>query len=190
MKIEDVMTRRVVACRADSDLAHVARLMWENDCGVVPVVDAEDRVIGMLSDRDALMSAFFQGQSLRDLRAGACMAREVVGCRPGDSLDDAARLMATKRVRRLPVTDEEGRLLGMLSLGDLAAFSPVVERKKDRTLLGEAARKALEGVCARPLPSEPAALEPEELAPAPRRARPGKSGAGKPARARRGARRS
>jgi CBS domain-containing protein len=52
MKIEDVMTRRVVAARADTDLSHVARLMWDNDCGSVPVVDAEDKVVGILTDRD------------------------------------------------------------------------------------------------------------------------------------------
>ena len=90
MKIEDVMTRRVVAARADTDLAHVARLMWENDCGSVPVVDAEDKVVGMVTDRDACMGAYFNGRSLRELRAAGCMASEMTTCRPEDRCIGAA----------------------------------------------------------------------------------------------------
>src|ERR1700752_1002604 len=112
MKTEDVMTRRVVAARADTDLAHVARLMWENDCGAVPVVDAEDKVVGILTDRDVCMSAHFQGRALNELRAGACMASEVVTCRTSDDLATIARLMGVRKVRRLPVADEQERALG------------------------------------------------------------------------------
>src|SRR5688572_14331171 len=105
MKIEDVMTRRVVAARADTDLAHVARLMWENDCGSVPVVDAEDKVVGMVTDRDACMGAYFNGRSLRDLRAAGCMASEMTTCRPQDRVTEIVEIMGARRVRRIPVTD-------------------------------------------------------------------------------------
>src|SRR5262245_37030926 len=106
LKIEDVMTRRVVAARADTDLSHVARLMWDNDCGCVPVVGAEGKVVGVLTDRDLCMSANFSGKPLRELRAASCMASEIASCRPGDAPLAAAKLMSARRVRRILVTDE------------------------------------------------------------------------------------
>jgi CBS-domain-containing membrane protein len=164
MKIEDVMTRRVVAARSDTDLSHVARLMWDNDCGSVPVVDAEDKVVGMLTDRDLCMSANFSGKPLRELRASGCMASEIVTCRASDALGAVAKLMGVKKVRRVPVTDDGGRLIGLVSVGDLvraAAAAPA----KDRKTLHAALLDALTAICARPAT--------KEIAPAP----PAKKGA-------------
>ena len=148
MKAEDVMTRRVVACRADTELAHAARLMWDNDCGAIPVVDSDDHVVGILTDRDACMSAYFQGRSLRDLRASTCMASQVVTCRPADSAVDVARLMAEHRVRRIPVTDDSGRLIGIVSLGDLLGAAARAGGKKKK-LIQEAAIESLTRICER-----------------------------------------
>src|SRR5262245_28720058 len=119
MKIEELMTRRVVAARADTDLAHVARLMWDNDCGCVPVVDAEDKVVGIVTDRDVCMSAYFGGRELRELRASGCMASELLTCRPGEPAANVVRRMGERKVRRALVTDEQGHLVGLVSLGDL-----------------------------------------------------------------------
>src|SRR5262245_56601503 len=134
MKIEDVMTRRVVAARADTDLSHVARLMWENDCGAVPVVDAEDRVVGIVTDRDISMSAHFQGRCLRDLRAAICMASEVATCRPTDAPLAVAKLMGEKKIRRVPVTDDSGRLVGLVSMGDLFGAAARASGKEKKPL--------------------------------------------------------
>jgi len=150
MKTEDVMTRRVVACRADTDLAHVARLMWENDCGAVPVVDAEDRVVGILTDRDLSMTAHFQGRALRELKAEACMAREVATSRPDAPVAELIELMAERRVRRIPITDEGGRLLGLVSLGDLFGAAEHAGDKK-RKLLHAALIDALARISAHPV---------------------------------------
>lgn len=158
MKIEDVMTRRVVAARADTDLNHVARLMWDNDCGSVPVVDAEDKLVGIVTDRDVCMSANFSGRALRELRAAGCMAGTVVTCMASDSPQGVARLMGAKRIRRVPVVDEGGRLIGLVSVGDLvcaAANAPAKERKAIQAALVE----ALTAICARSAR--------EEVAPAP-----------------------
>jgi CBS domain-containing protein len=169
MKIENVMTRRVVAARADTSLAHVARLMWDNDCGSVPVVDAEDKLVGILTDRDLCMNAQFSGRALQELLAAGCMASEVVACRPEESAVDAARRMGAKKVRRLPVTDGEGRLVGLVSVGDLltaAARAKGAERKALQTALLE----ALTAITARP--------ERDEVAPVPPPKKPGKKAAG------------
>jgi CBS domain-containing protein len=175
MKIENVMTRRIVAARADTDLAHVARLMWDNDCGSVPVVDAEDKVVGILTDRDACMHAGHQGKALRELRAAACMASEVLTCRPGESALEVAKRMGARKVRRVPVTDEAGRLVGLVSVGDLlcaaAAMGP-----KDRKALHAALLGALTAICARPSREEVAPAVPAKkrgAAPAAKSARTG-----------------
>jgi len=149
MKIEDVMTRRVVAARADTELAHVARLMWDNDCGAVPVVDAEDKVVGIVTDRDVCMAANFSGRALRELRAAGCMASELVTCRASDAVPAVARVMGEKRIRRVPVTDPAGRLIGLVSVGDLlnaAARAPAKEKKEIHAALVV----ALSAICARP----------------------------------------
>jgi CBS domain-containing protein len=147
MKAEDVMTRRVVACRADSDLSQAARLMWENDCGSIPVVDADDRLVGILTDRDACMSAYFQGRSLRELPAAGCMAREVASCQSSDSVLDVVRLMAERRVRRIPVTDGEGHLVGIVGWSDLLGAAEKAGDKK-RKQLEEALLVALASISA------------------------------------------
>src|SRR5262245_57327275 len=148
MKIEDVMTRRVVAARADTELSHVARLMWDNDCGAVPVVDAEDRVVGILTDRDVCMAANFGGRALRELRAAGCMAAEVVACRASEPAVAVARRMGERKVRRVVVTDEAGRLVGIVSIGDLLGAA-ARGAAKDKKHVHAALLEALTAICAR-----------------------------------------
>jgi len=178
MKTEDVMTRRVVACRADTDLAHVARLMWENDCGSVPVVDAEDRVVGLVTDRDLCMSAHFQGRALRELRAATCMAAELVTCKPSEPALAVAKRMGEKRVRRIPVCDGEGRLLGLVSVGDLYGAAARAGAKEKKALHAALAT-ALTEICARP---QPVAEEVAPALPSKRAARPARTKARRSAR--------
>jgi CBS domain-containing protein len=180
MKIEDVMTRRVVAARADTDLSHVARLMWDNDCGTVPVVDAEDRVVGILTDRDLSMSANFSGKALRELRAASCMASEIESARPSETLMSVAERMGARRVRRIPVTDDGGRLVGIVSVGDLLAAAARAGAKERKELHG-ALLTALTLICARPAPEQvPPALPSKKKARASAKgARPTKSSAKK-----------
>lgn len=149
MKIEDVMTRRVVAARADTDLSHIARLMWDNDCGAVPVVDAEDKVVGILTDRDVCMGANFSGRALRELKAASTMASDLATCLPGDSVTAVAKLMGAKKVRRVPVTDESGRLVGLVSVGDLLGAAARAKSKEKKELQA-ALLMALTAICERP----------------------------------------
>lgn len=159
MKIEDVMTRRVVAARADTDLAHVARLMWDNDCGAVPVVDAEDKVVGILTDRDVCMGAHFGGKALRELRAASCMAGEVATCRASESATAVAKRMGEKKVRRVPVTDDAGHLVGLVSIGDLLNAAARASSKERKDIHG-ALVAALGIICERPAPEEVAPIVP------------------------------
>ena len=94
--------------------------MWERDCGCVPVVDRDNAVVGMLTDRDICMGAYTQGRSLHLIRVQDVMASPVVSCASDDDLATAEKLMRENRVRRLAVCDANGKLAGVISLSDIA----------------------------------------------------------------------
>ncbi|HET8947457.1 MAG TPA: CBS domain-containing protein [Candidatus Polarisedimenticolia bacterium] len=127
MRIGDIMTRPVAVCRPEDTLEEAARLMWECDCGFVPVVDEQNRVAGTVTDRDICMAAYTKGKALRDLRVAETMAREVFWSREEDDIEQAERMMADKQVRRLPVLDRDHRPVGVVSLGDLARLAARVK---------------------------------------------------------------
>jgi CBS domain-containing protein len=123
MRIDQLMSRNVQFCTPDDTLDRAAYLMWSNDCGSIPVcagTDGSQRVVGMLTDRDICMAAMFQGKPLRELRASDAMSRELRSCRPSDQPADVERLMREQQIRRVPVTDSDGSLVGIVSLADLA----------------------------------------------------------------------
>lgn len=114
------MTRDVRACSPDDSMAEAAQIMWENDCGCVVVVDDDHHVVGIITDRDLAMAAHLQGVALRDTRVSSAMARDVKVCSPRDTPAMAQAIMQQYRVRRLPVVDDQRKLIGIISLGDLA----------------------------------------------------------------------
>jgi CBS domain-containing protein len=120
MKVHELMSHPVHTCRAEDSLETAARLLWENDCGIVPVVDHDGRAQAAITDRDICMGAYTRGQRLADLRVGDSMSRSLVSCRFDEDVAVAASRMAEHAVRRLPVLDGDGRIRGVLSLSDLA----------------------------------------------------------------------
>jgi CBS domain-containing protein len=105
-------------CSAEETLDQAAKLMWESDCGAVPVVEADGSVIGIITDRDVCMAAHTRRAALWSISIGSTMSTNVQVCSPSDSLGDALRAMAFARVRRLPVVDD-GKLVGLVSLADI-----------------------------------------------------------------------
>jgi CBS domain-containing protein len=125
MQVEDVMTKEVRCCSPDDSLEYAAQLMWEHDCGCLPVCggssgDTAYRTIGVVTDRDICMCALFQHKPLSELHVRDAMATRVLACQPGDSLEHAERMMRDEQIRRLPVVNGDGNLLGLISLADLA----------------------------------------------------------------------
>ena len=122
MRVEQLMARPVQSCRAEDTLARAAQLMWDHDCGSLPVCGGNGvtRVVGVITDRDICMCALFQNKPLQELRVSEAMAKQVQLCRSGDSLADAEKTMREARIRRLPVVNDEDALVGMISLADLA----------------------------------------------------------------------
>jgi CBS domain-containing protein len=120
MLVKDIMTAEVQSCRAGDSLQLAAKLMWDGDCGCVPVIDEDRRVIGIITDRDICMAAFTQGVPLSESRVESAMAHTVSCVRADDSPAIAEAVMQRLQVRRLPVVDRAGILVGVLSLADLA----------------------------------------------------------------------
>ncbi|HET9831076.1 MAG TPA: CBS domain-containing protein [Vicinamibacterales bacterium] len=120
MKIEAVMTRNVRTCRPESTLAEVVRDMWEADCGVLPVVGTDGRVVGMITDRDICIALATQGRTA-DRIAVREVARHlhVCTCLASDVTTTALKMMQEHQVHRLPVVDDEGHLQGIVSLNDI-----------------------------------------------------------------------
>jgi len=122
VRVEQLMTREVKVCSEADTLNRAAQLMWESDCGCIPVIstNGDGGVIGVVTDRDIAMAAYTQGKSLSAIPVSTVMAREVIACHASDGISQAEALMRDYEVRRLPVLDQDEHLVGMLSINDLA----------------------------------------------------------------------
>jgi CBS domain-containing protein len=122
MYVSEIMTRKVASCADTDTLADAARLMSEADCGLIPVVmqATSDRLIGVVTDRDICMAAYRIGKPLGEIRVRDAMTTAVRTCSADSSASEAEYVMRDARVRRLPVVDERGALIGIVSLADLA----------------------------------------------------------------------
>jgi CBS domain-containing protein len=120
MKIQDLMTTDARTCRASDNLSSAAQAMWEGDLGWLPVVEADGRLVGVITDRDIAMAAHLRGSPPWALAVGDAMAKVVYSVSAGDRLRDASRVMAEHQLRRLPVLDRDGRLVGVITLATLA----------------------------------------------------------------------
>ena len=120
MKVKDLQTSDVHACGPDTNLAAAAQIMWDCDCGVVPVVDDNGGLLGIITDRDICIAATTRSAAPADIQVRHVMTTGTVYfCRPEDDVRTVLATMATHRVRRLPVIDKQNRLVGIISLNDL-----------------------------------------------------------------------
>lgn len=120
MDVRSAMTPNPAACSADTPLREVARLMRDNDCGQIPVVDAERRPLGVVTDRDIVVRLLADGRDPNAACASDCMSSPAMTIDATRSLADACDLMEAQRVRRLPVVDADGHLCGMVAQADVA----------------------------------------------------------------------
>lgn len=123
MRARDLMVRRVAAVRPDETLAHAASVMRDHECGSVVVLMPGGHVVAMLTDRDICMAALRADRLLSDLRVGQAMSRTLHACGPDDDLATVQDIMSLHQVRRLPVVDAERRILGLVSIDDIARLA-------------------------------------------------------------------
>jgi CBS-domain-containing membrane protein len=119
MKVREIMTKDVRTCFATDSINRAAQVMWEADCGCVPVIDDQGNVVGIVTDRDICMAAYTQGRPLTEIAVGTIASKNVTTVNENDSLHQAEKLMHDVQVHRLPVVDGDRRLVGILSLNDL-----------------------------------------------------------------------
>lgn len=120
MKVKEFCTRDVRTCRASDSLDRAGGLFWEADCGFLPVVDDEKRLIGVLTDRDVCIAVTTRALPAHAITVGEVMNEHPDVCGLDDDVFSAIEAMSRRRVRRIPIVDARGRLEGVLSLADLA----------------------------------------------------------------------
>lgn len=122
MKAQDIMSRNPSCVTPDTPLVEAARLMKDENIGVVPVVESSDgkRLVGVLTDRDIAIRAVAEGRDGATTSVGHVMTSEVRTSRPDASVDDIMDLMGREQVRRIPIVDDRGMLVGIIAQADIA----------------------------------------------------------------------
>jgi CBS domain-containing protein len=123
MKVREIMSSPARRCSPETNLSTVGSMMWDRDCGIVPVVDHYGKVIGVLTDRDICMAVTTRGRLASEIATWEAASGQVATCKADDDVRDALKVMAARRVRRLPVVDENGLLQGLLSLTDVIRYA-------------------------------------------------------------------
>lgn len=129
MKVKDAMKTDVVFCAPEDNLMKVAELMRLRDCGAIPIVDDEKKIVGMLTDRDVCLAVAARNRKASDVRAGDLGKRRVVVCHAEDDLESALRKMRKYQIKRLVVANDAGELAGFLAIADF-----VLSVRKDKKL--------------------------------------------------------
>jgi len=120
MKVREAMHEGVEWVGPETTLSELARKMRDEDIGAVPIGE-NDRLIGMVTDRDIVIRALPDGRDIASLTTRDVMTEGIVYCRANEELGDALRIMEDKKIRRLPVLNEDKRMIGILSLGDVSS---------------------------------------------------------------------
>jgi CBS domain-containing protein len=139
MLCQEIMHRRVCWVRESDDLGLVALTMRDEDIGFVPVLDSDDVVVGVITDRDIVVRACVGTTDPRRVLVGSMMSRDVISCRPTDTVETAEGKMRERRITRLVIIDDERALAGVLSLSDIAQYD--APGRVGRTLQAIAERK-------------------------------------------------
>lgn len=120
MQVREVMNTEIQTVSPDALLTDVAKMMREGDFGVVPVCRNDTEVIGMVTDRDIVVRAVAEAKDISTCRVQDVMTTDVLTCTETDDVEDVAQTMSERQVRRIVVLDAQGKLTGIVSLGDLA----------------------------------------------------------------------
>lgn len=147
MKVHEIMAREVQCCSPHTNLAAAAKMMWDSDCGVLPVLNVEGNVLGVITDRDICMAVGTKNKPASEITVWETVSGKAFTCHALDDVHTALDIMKRHEVRRLPVVDESGILQGMISMNDLVLHA---EDTKSRvpTLSYEDVVKALKAISA------------------------------------------
>ena len=153
MMVKEVAAFDVKSCSPDTDLATAAKIMWDCDCGIVPVVTGERKLVGIITDRDICIAAATRAARPSDLQVRDVMLRDIASCGIGDDLHTALKIMKERKVRRLPVLDGRGQLVGIVSLNDVVARAAC---RSGADVSGDAVLETMKAICAHSREAVPA----------------------------------
>jgi CBS domain-containing protein len=119
MKVQDIMTQSAVCCSDDTNVGAAVELMWVHNCGMLPVVGTDQKLIGVVTDRDICIAMGTRNRLAGELTVGEIATRNVFTCKPDDEIHEALNTMADKQVRRLPVVNADSAPQGILSMDDI-----------------------------------------------------------------------
>ena len=120
MKVKDIMTADPTCCGPDTTLQKAAKMMVDEDCGCLPVVDKDMKPLGTITDRDITCRTVAEGRNPLDLTVEDCMSTPVVSVSDGADLDECCRLMEDNQIRRMLVVDDNGACCGIVAQADIA----------------------------------------------------------------------
>jgi len=149
MQVKDIMVRDAKSCRTDTNLAAATALMWNSGCGALPVLDGGETVIGMITDRDICVAAGTRNRIPSDIKVRDVVPERVFTCTDKDEIHAALKTMQTRRVRRLPVVGQDGKLQGILCLDDI-----VLRASRSDALSYEDVVDTFKAVCEHPVPQQ------------------------------------
>jgi len=153
MKVKEVMTPDAKAIWLTESLADAAKSMWENDCGVLPIIKDGRKVIGLITDRDVCMAAAMRDRNPSGISIEEVMTGKVYAVNPEDNIDQALQLMQQHRVRRLPVINPEGELEGILSMNDVVLHAKAADGAAQDSIDYADVVKTYQAICQHPVPA-------------------------------------
>jgi CBS domain-containing protein len=141
------MTSEVKSCRPETSLAAAAMVMWEYDCGVLPVTDNENKVIGMITDRDITIAVATKGRLASEIMVNEVISGKVYSATPEEDIHTALKTMRHERVHRLPVVNGQGTLQGILSLNNIVLRAEEEKGRHHPELNYEDAMSTIKAIC-------------------------------------------
>jgi CBS domain-containing protein len=154
MKVQEVMTTNAKVCTLTDNLSAAAGLMWENDCGALPVVAEGEKVVGLITDRDICMAANLNNRNLWNIAVEEVISGRLFACTPEDDIHSALKTMQENKIRRLPVVAADGTLEGILSLNDIVLKAAEPKDKKATELSYADVVKTYKSICEHRLPTQ------------------------------------
>lgn len=154
MKVRDLMTETAKSCRPDTNLAEAVALMWEGDFGALPVAADQGKIIGWLTDRDIAVALGTRNKPASEIDVSEVMSEQVYACHAEDDIHAALKTMRKDKVRRLPVISDDGLLLGILSINDVALHAEKFDGHKTTDLTYEDMVNTFKALCEHRHPKE------------------------------------
>lgn len=152
MKVKDVMVGTPASCTTETNLGAAVEVLWNQNCGILPVVNEEEKVIGVVTDRDMCIALGTRNRLPGDINVGDVMTKKIFSCKPNDDIRIALTTMAQARVRRLPVVDNDERLEGIVSMDDVVLHSEARSAARPSDLSHNDVVETLKKLCRPELP--------------------------------------